>query len=179
MLLNHKDLTVRNASPKDAKLLAAWWNDGAVMAHAGFPHGTGETADEITYRLTKDTDESRRLIIELSHRPIGEMNYTRCPDQEGRKTAEIGIKICDFAEHEKGYGKIVLSMMIASLFKDYGYQRIILDTNLNNTRAQHVYETLGFRKLRVRKNAWKDQLGQLQSAVDYELLPEDFVNFAK
>lgn len=179
MLLNYKDLTVRNASCEDAALLAAWWNDGAVMAHAGFPNGTGETAAEIASRISKDTDEHRRLIIELAHRPIGEMNYTRCPDQEGRKTAEIGIKICDLAELEKGYGRIVLSMMISSLFKDFGYQKIILDTNLNNRRAQHVYETLGFRKVRIRENSWKNQLGELQSAVDYELFPEDFVNFAK
>lgn len=179
MLLNYQNLTVRNATPADADQLAAWWNDGAVMAHAGFPNGTGETADEIARRISKDTDEHRRLIIELAHRPIGEMNYTRCPDQEGKKTAEIGIKICDFSEQEKGYGRIVLSMMIASLFTDFGYQKIILDTNLNNRRAQHVYETLGFRKLRTRENSWRNQLGELQSSVDYELIPEDFVNFAK
>lgn len=179
MLLNHKDLTIRNATIDDARLLAAWWNDGAVMAHAGFPNGTGETPAGIAERIGTDTDEHRRLIIELAHRPIGEMNYTRCPDQEGRKTAEIGIKICDFSEQEKGYGKIVLSMMISSLFSDFGYQKIILDTNLNNKRAQHVYETLGFKKLRVRENSWSDQLGELQSAVDYVLIPEDFVNFAK
>jgi len=51
-----------------------------------------------------------------------------------------------------------------------------LDTNLKNTRAQHVYEKLGFRKVRTRINAWKDQLGELQSAVDYELTAEDFVH---
>lgn len=179
MLLNYKDLTIRNAAADDARLLASWWNDGAVMAHAGFPNGTGETPAGIAERIRADTDEHRRLIIELSHRPIGEMNYIRIPDQDGRKTAEIGIKICDFSEQEKGYGKIVLSMMISSLFKDFGYQKIILDTNLNNKRAQHVYETLGFRKLQVRKDSWRDQLGKLQSAVDYELIPEDFVNYAK
>ena len=179
MLLNHKNLTIRNATIDDARLLASWWNDGAVMAHAGFPNGTGETPAGIAERIGTDTDEHRRLIIELAHRPIGEMNYTRHPDQESKKTAEIGIKICDFSEQEKGYGKIVLSMMISSLFSDFGYQKIILDTNLNNKRAQHVYETLGFKKLQVRENSWRNQLGELQSSVDYELFPEDFVNYAK
>ena len=179
MLLHYKNLTIRNATTEDADLLSSWWNDGAVMAHAGFPNGTGETASEIAERIKKDTDESRRLIIELAHRPIGEMNYTSCPDKESGHIAEIGIKICDFSEQEKGYGKIVLSMLISSLFQDFGFQKIILDTNLNNRRAQHVYETLGFKKLRIRENSWRDQLGELQSAVDYELIPEDFVNFAK
>ena len=179
MLLHYKNLTIRNATTKDADLLSSWWNDGAVMAHAGFPNGTGETASEIAKRLRKDTDESRRLIIEFAHRPIGEMNYTSCQSDGSEHVAEIGIKICDPSEQEKGYGKIVLSMMISSLFQDFGYQKIILDTNLNNRRAQHVYETLGFKKLRVRENSWKNQLGELQSSVDYELIPEDFVNFAK
>ena len=70
-------------------------------------------------------------------------------------------------------------MLIFSLFKDMGYKKIILDTNANNKRAQHVYEELGFTKLRVRENSWKNQLGELQSVIDYEMYQEDFVNFAK
>lgn len=37
------NLTIRNATVEDAVLLSAWWNDGKIMAHAGFPNGTGET----------------------------------------------------------------------------------------------------------------------------------------
>ena len=55
-----------------------------------------------------------------------------------------------------------------------GYEKIILDTNLLNTRAQHVYEKLGFTKLRVNTNAWRDQLGNPQSSVDYEMNKRDF-----
>lgn len=175
MFLQFKNLTIRNATVEDAELLSSWWNDGKIMAHAGFPNGTGETAREIAEKLGKDTDEDRRLIIELDNRPIGEMGYGR----EREDTAEIGIKICDFAEQDKGYGKILLSMLIFSLFNDMGYKRIILDTNVNNKRAQHVYEELGFTKLRVRENSWKNQLGELQSSIDYELYQEDFVNFAE
>ena len=60
---------------------------------------------------------------------------------------------------------------------DRGYSKIVLDTNLKNTRAQHVYEKLGFRKLGVRANSWVDQLGQPQSAVDYALTEADFISF--
>ena len=37
---------------------------GMIMAHAGFPNGTGKTAYEIAENLKKDTDEDRHLIIE-------------------------------------------------------------------------------------------------------------------
>lgn len=175
MLLQFKNLTIRSATVNDAVLLATWWNDGKVMAHAGFPNGTGETVEDISERIRNNTDHNRRLIIELENIPIGEMNY--CTVNEG--TAEIGVKICDFSKHDKGYGKVLLSMLISWLFDGMGYQRIILDTNVNNKRAQHVYEKLGFRKIHVRENAWQNQLGELQSFVDYELYQKRFINFAK
>lgn len=46
MLLNYRNLTVRNASPDDAVQLAARRYDGTVMAHAGFPRGLNQTAEE-------------------------------------------------------------------------------------------------------------------------------------
>lgn len=176
MLLQFENLTIRNATTDDAGQLAAWWNDGAVMAHAGFPNGLGQTAADIAKDLKDDSDDSgRRLITELAGVPIGEMNYRNI----GSHTAEIGIKICDFSLHDQGLGKKLLRMLISSLFYDLGYEKIILDTNLNNKRAQHVYEQLGFQKLRVRENSWQDQLGKWQSAVDYELIPQNFSNFTQ
>lgn len=175
MLLTYENLTIRNATIDDASQLSVWWNDGSIMAHAGFPKGTGQTVEEIADSIKTDTDDTRRrLIIEIAQTPIGEMSYGNMGDG----TAEIGIKICDFSLHGKGYGKKLLSMLISSLFNDLGYKKIVLDTNVNNKRAQHVYERLGFRKLRVRENSWKNQLGELQSSIDYEMYPEDFINFA-
>ena len=58
-----------------------------------------------------------------------------------------------------------------------GAQLIFLDTNLNNTRAQHVYEKLGFKRIAIHCDSWKNQLGELQSTVDYELTKGDFCNF--
>ncbi len=164
------ELLIRNAEPGDAELLAGWWNDGKVMAHAGFPLGIGTTPDAVRAQLAHDNDRSRRCIIELYGTPIGEMNYRA----KGENTAEIGIKICDFTKHDRGYGTRLLRMFIGELFDTYGFEKIVLDTNLKNTRAQHVYEKLGFRKLRVEHNSWKNQLGELQSRVCYELNCEDF-----
>lgn len=67
-------------------------------------------------------------------------------------------------------------MLIQMLFLEMSYDKIILDTNLNNTRAQHVYEKIGFRKLRVNVNSWKNQLGEFQSSVDYEIKRDEFLD---
>ena len=175
MKIEYRDLCISNAEARDCEQLAAWWNDGAVMDHAGFPLGLGTTAAVVRGEIADDSDDTRRrLIIELAGAPIGEMSYSNL----GGGTAELGIKICDFTKQERGLGRAALSMLISALFAR-GYTRIILDTNLKNLRAQHVYELLGFKKLRINKDSWTNQLGELQSSVDYELTPENFVNYAK
>ena len=50
-MIQYENLTIRQAEVDDAKQLAAWWNDGAVMAHAGFPNGLGTTEDEVVKGL--------------------------------------------------------------------------------------------------------------------------------
>ena len=70
-------------------------------------------------------------------------------------------------------------MLIESLFNEMGYETIILDTNLNNTRAQYVYENIGFRKVAVNINSWKNQVGELQSSIDYALTKSEYLSISK
>lgn len=162
-----ENLAIRIATREDAKILCKWWSDGKVMAHAGFPKGIDTDINELMERISKEEDNSRRLIIEIDSTCVGEMCF-RINDN----SAEIGIKICDFSYQEKGYGTKAIKMLINYLFQDRDVDKIVLDTNLNNTRAQHVYEKIGFKKVKVNIDAWKDQVGVLQSFIDYELLKE-------
>ena len=186
MRLEQGKLCIKNAEQEDCKQLVSWWNDGAVMAHAGFPNGLGTNEEKVQKQIAADSDDTRRhLVIWYDGNRIGEMSYANLGDNleeigedtiENR-TADIGIKICNSTFQEKGLGKIVLSMLIRELFSR-GYTKIVLDTNLKNKRAQHVYERLGFQKVNIRMDAWIDQVGEKQSVVDYELTKEHFVDFA-
>lgn len=167
MKLQYGNLLLRSATRADAQQLTAWWNDGAIMAHAGFPNGLEITEAEVAEGIGEGT-----LIIEEGGTSIGEANY-RTADHG---IAEIGIKICYEQCQNRGVGRIVLSILIRHLF-DSGFGKIILDTNLNNNRAQHVYESLGFQKLRINVDSWTDQLGNKQSSVDYELIEDRFVDY--
>ena len=167
MNIQCKNLTIRDAVAADAEQLTAWWNDGAVMAHAGFPNGLGTTVEKVVAGRGNG-----RLVLEENERLIGEACYRKV----GEGIAEIGIKICETDGQNRGLGKVILSMLIAWLFAQ-GFERIVLDTNLTNLRAQHVYESLGFQKLRVNIDSWTDQLGNKQSSVDYELTEDNFVDF--
>ncbi|MDT3428655.1 RimJ/RimL family protein N-acetyltransferase [Paenibacillus forsythiae] len=171
MYLKSGNLVIRNANAGDAQALCNWWNDGRIMAHAGFPNGIGTTEQEVLDKLKTDSDRGRRLILEIDHVPVGEMNYRTVEEN----VAEIGIKICDFSQQEKGFGTTFLTMLISFLFEQLLYHTIILDTNVKNTGAQHVYEKIGFRKMAVRIDTWKNQLGELQSSIDYELTREEYL----
>ena len=186
MRLEQGKLCIKNAEQEDCKQLVSWWNDGAVMAHAGFPNGLGTNEEKVQKQIAADSDDTRRhLVIWYDGNRIGEMSYANLGDNLEEigedaienHTADIGIKICNPTFQEKGLGKIVLSMLIRELFSR-GYTKIVLDTNLKNKRAQHVYERLGFQKVDVRMDAWIDQVGEKQSVVDYELTKEHFVDFA-
>ncbi len=167
MKIQYENLMIRQASASDAKQLVMWWNDGTVMAHAGFPNGLGTTEQEVVEAL-----ENGRMVIAENDRLIGECCYRNINDG----VAEIGIKICETDCQNRGVGRKVLSMLIGWLFQN-GYSRIVLDTNLANARAQHVYESLGFQKVRTNIDSWKDQLGRFQSSVDYELIEKNFNSY--
>ena len=172
MYIKKNDFVIRSAELKDAKQLNAWWNDGKVMEHAGFPNGLGQSLEETTEEIRAYEGKLSQLcILEIGGVLVGETAFSLL----GEGVAEIGIKICDFAYQNQGHGSELLRMLITYLFEDselnlkYRVDKIVLDTNLKNVRAQHVYERLGFQKVRVNIAAWKDQLGQLQDSVDYEL----------
>lgn len=182
MLIKYEKLTIRNAVIADAEQLCAWWNDRNVMAQFGFPNGVGCTPEEIRQGIADNTDDNRH-IIELDGKPIGEMNYRNfCyPDGvielDGKPiddmtyrsmdgAAEPGIKICDFSARDKGYGTKLLNVFIDALFRYYGYERIIIDTDLKNERAQHVYEKkLGFRYLGIQRESSRNESEYYESVV--------------
>lgn len=169
MYLEKGKLLIREATLSDSNTLLNWWNDGKVMAHAGFPNGIGLTEEAVLKNIK--SNKNTLLILEINNTPIGEMGY-RSVDVN---IVEIGIKICNLNIQEKGFGSQFLKMLIDYLFEQLRFKKIILNTNLKNTRAQHVYEKIGFKKIAVNIDSWKNQLGEVQSSVDYELTKEEFL----
>lgn len=174
MELQYENIRIRNAAVTDAPLLAKWWNDGAVMAHAGFPNGIGTTQEKVAKQIREESDVTlRRYLILLDDVRIGEMVHR----QINPRVCDIGIKICDASKQNLGYGKKILSLFLSGLFDCLGYERIQLDTDLENTRAQHIYESLGFQKLGVNRDSWVDQQGRSRSSVQYYLTRDTFQSY--
>lgn len=113
MNIRYKSLTIRDATSADSVQLAAWWNSGRIMAHAGFPNGLKTTAEKIASDISNSTG-CHRLILEQYGKPIGEASYRTVPaeadeseQQPGSSAAaaEIGIKICRLYKTGTGSGK--------------------------------------------------------------------------
>lgn len=179
MSLMDSNLRLRPATLEDAGHLNTWWNDGAVMAHAGFPDGLGQSLEQTRQAIAYwESARGELFIIEFDHVPVGECNYRILNEH----TAECGWKICETAAQNRGHGTRLIRLMLNYLFTDPALQaktpiyRAIWDTNRNNLRAQHVYEhKIGARRLREQRDAWQDQRGVWQSSVDYEVLKSEYL----
>lgn len=164
-------ITYRLATLKDTKQLANWWRDGEVMAHAGFPLGLIIDELKLEDRLSNQKESNHQVfMIEYEAKSIGELSV-----KIDHNEAEIGIKICVASYQNKGLGTMILRALIDDLFQKRGILRVKLDTMLENTRAQKVYERLGFVKIGVDYDVFIDQLGNKRSAVLYQLSKEDYL----
>ena len=165
----HDGLELRPASAQDAALLCRWWNDGSIMAHAGFPQGLGTTAREVAAQLQADASSHRLLLLEQS-RPVGEAVW-RTAGEPG--TAEIGIKLCVPSARGRGLGTQYLHRLLRYLFGPGGFRLVTLTTATENRRARHVYEKLGFVQTAAFSFQTK-QMPQACEALEYRLKKETY-----
>ncbi len=173
-MLTGEKVRVRRAEERDAELLADWWADGAIMEHAGFPKGIPTDQEKLKKKLKRqEHDEKSHRVYILEDEeglPIGEMSSVFKDDA----TAVIGIKICEAAKQGRGLGRDALKTLMAHVFFDLSAALIELDTMVENTRARHVYASLGFEKTAVQKDVWTDQLGRKRTSVEYRMKKEAF-----
>ena len=141
------------------------------MIHVGFPRGLGTDIQKIRRQLSSPESGFHLCLLELDGRPVGEISHR----DKGNHVAFIGVKVCELDEQGKGHGTSFIKMFLGYLFQDLHFEKVTLDTGLSNTRAQHVYEKIGFRRVGVCQDSWTNQLGEQQSSVDYELDAADFL----
>ena len=74
----------------------------------------------------------------------------------------------------RGIGADALRTLIAYLLGDLGHHRVIIDPAVENERAIHVYEKLGFRRVGVMRRYERAVDGEWRDGLLMELLAEDF-----
>ncbi len=167
---NDKTLTIKQAQEADAPLLLYWWNDGEIMAHAGFPLGLKIDLEKVIHSITRKDKKGVLFIIYCADTPIGEMSYK----VEGNEY-DFGIKICNKAFQSGGYGTAILKRFFEYLFNVKNAEKITCNTNLKNIRAQLVYEDkLKMKRVKTLYNNWTNQIGELCSTTFFEITKDEY-----
>jgi aminoglycoside 6'-N-acetyltransferase len=106
----------------------------------------------------------RVFALLVEGEPAGALQYWEVSDP-GSRHADVDILIGP--EHQdRGLGTEAMRLIVGHLVEDRGHHRITLSTAVDNDRAIHVYEKVGFRPVGVtrksnfseRTGAWEDEL---------------------
>lgn len=74
-----------------------------------------------------------------------------------------------------GRGRAFVGALVDHAFTDLAAQRLWLDASGENLRAQHLYESLGFRpEGRLRRHWWRPALGRAVDLVLYGMLRDEW-----
>jgi aminoglycoside 6'-N-acetyltransferase len=102
--------------------------------------------------------------IVVDGEPAGAIQYWEEPDP-GSRHADVDILLGP-NHQDRGLGTEAMSLIVRHLVEDRGHHRVTLSTAVENARAIHVYEKVGFRRvgvtrkseLDVRTGEWRDEL---------------------
>ena len=174
MTKNNSSLTIREVCLEDAALLMQWWNDPEIMGHVGLPAGLGLSLADVQKSIRKGkSGESQppssmlfMVLLGTEKRPIGELNYSGWDPV--RSTVAVGIKICEIGSRRCGHGRAALGEFLKLLQSRLGVSTVTLDVLARNIPAWRLYEELGFRLVRRRRDAYHcAETDELLDVLDY------------
>jgi aminoglycoside 6'-N-acetyltransferase len=103
--------------------------------------------------------EDHYFTIMAGDEIVGYLQFWEDPDPSGRH-ADVDIFL-GAGGQERGLGTETMRLIIRHLIEDRGHHRITLSTAVENERAIHVYEKVGFRRVGVtRKSSLNEATGE-------------------
>jgi aminoglycoside 6'-N-acetyltransferase len=103
----------------------------------------------------------------------GSIQYAEETDPDYR---HAGVDLFVSARFQgRGIGTDALRAVLTYLVDDLGHHRVIIDPAVENARAIHVYEKLGFRRVGVMRRYERGSDGEWRDGLLMELLAEEFV----
>ncbi|MHB8513203.1 MAG: GNAT family N-acetyltransferase [Actinomycetota bacterium] len=155
-LFAQADLSVRRIEPGDVVPLKRWLNDPRVLE---WVYGRDQHFDEdrIRVELVDIHDETTRCIVELHEVPIGFAQFSDLlPDEKEAMGYEPQRRIFGIDQFigepelwNQGVGAQLVNAMTKYLCATFHPELIVLDPQLRNERAIHVYDKCGFKPARI------------------------------
>jgi len=117
----------------------------------------------------EEEENDTRLSVITEGEVVGYVQYWEEPDPSG-KHADVDIFLGPGSQ-DRGLGTEVMRMVVSHLIEERGHHRITLSTSVDNARAIHVYEKVGFRRVGVtRKSALSHLTGEWEDEWLMELV---------
>jgi len=166
-MIKGERVTLRRLRDDDWPRLEAWAEDPEAL-WGPFQRFQLETARALKDAYDKTglfTRESGLLMVEPAGggEPVGVVRYTLHPlIDPDMPTPEIGFVIADRSARGKGYAKEAASLLVGYVFSRFPTHRVSAFTDIENTPAQHLLESLGFqregvlRRSMFRGGTWSD-----------------------
>ncbi len=138
--------------------VACWWpglNEADLRATA-----RGEEDGVVAFAVVVDGDVA------------GLVQYYEESEPEYR---HAGVDIFLGADwHGRGLGTDAVRAMVTHLIRDRGHHRVVIDPALDNAVAIRCYERVGFRRVGVMREHWRDPGGVWRDGLLMDLLAREF-----
>lgn len=160
-------VVLRPGRPEDAEALRAVYDAPEVARW--WPNAT----DDDIATMTANSDPTLDVwIVEVDGRVVGLIQAYEESDPMYRH-AGIDIVLHPDA-HGQGLGQEAVRRLARHLFDERGHHRLVIDPNAANTRAIHVYEKVGFRRVGVlRQYEYHASQGGWTDGLLMEMLRDD------
>lgn len=122
---------------------------------------TSDSEEKFYYTIRKKNDDSLIGFISLSEVLLK------------NRRGELGIGIPAKENRGRGYGSEAITCLLHFAFDHLGLHKVNLSVNANNSQAIHVYESLGFHREGVNREA-NYQAGKWLDIYDYGLLESEW-----
>lgn len=156
-------MTLRAATPADFAFIRRLAGDPANA-----PYITDE--DEAALQAYLDNPDTALLIWQAG----GAQGYALFCGLED-KAGSVELRRLALDAPGGGRGRAFVGALVDYGFAALGAKRLWLDASGENLRAQHLYESLGFRlEGRLRRHWWRPALGRAVDLMLYGLLREEW-----
>ena len=162
----------------DAETIHRWYEDTRVQTLMGDPpRSLAARRRRYESALSGDGDEFFAFVICRldDDRPVGRTDVFHIDRQNG--SAAFGIAIGDPADWGHGLGSDAVNAIVDFVFGQLRLERLWLDTDDHNKRAQAVYAKAGFvvegrlRRAFYQDGRWSDDIRMAMLRSEWEALP--------
>lgn len=142
---------------EDAKKILSWiknerefrlWSADRYDSYPATPNDINKN-----YSRSKEISNFNPMTLEDEGKVIGHL-ILRNPGND-KEIIRLGFIIVDNSIRGKGYGKILINAAIKYARETLGAKEINLGVFLNNEGALHCYESVGFKIIKIEKNAYQ------------------------